>query len=46
MASLICVYGPKVTVALALSGAATSTGEAVCVELTMGTDRYGHEGEY
>ena len=37
---MICVYGPKVTVALALNGHATKNGEAVCVELTMGTERY------
>ena len=39
---MICVYGPKVTVALALNGHATKNGEAVCVELTMGTERYVH----
>ena len=37
--SLICVYGPKVTMALALNSMATKTGQAVCVELTMGPDR-------
>jgi hypothetical protein len=39
VAALVCMYGPKVTMALAISGLATNTGQAVCVELTMGTDR-------
>lgn len=39
-ASLMCVYGPRVTMALALNGHATASGEATSVELTMEKSRW------
>ena len=40
VASLMCVYGPKVSLALALGAAATRSGEALAVELTMDGARW------
>jgi len=39
-ASLMCIYGPKVTMALALSSDITKNNEAISVELTMGTTQW------
>ena len=39
-ASLMCIYGPKVTMALALNSAVTKNNEAISVELTMGTTQW------
>ncbi len=33
--SLVAMYGPRVTIALALNGFTTKSGEPVCIELTM-----------
>jgi len=35
VASLICVYGPKVSMALALNSMSTKSGDSTCIELTM-----------
>lgn len=35
VASLIAVYGPRVTIVLAINGIATISGEKRCIELTM-----------
>ena len=39
-ASLMCIYGPKVTMALALNSAVTKNNEAISVELTMGLTQW------
>jgi sedoheptulose-bisphosphatase len=39
-AALIAQYGPKVTVAFAISGFAAVSGEAIAMELTMHADRW------
>jgi hypothetical protein len=39
-ASLMCIYGPRVTMALALNGHVTTSGEGVSVELTMEKGRW------
>ena len=36
----MCIYGPKVTMALALNSAVTKNNEAISVELTMGTTQW------
>jgi sedoheptulose-bisphosphatase len=40
VASFVAQYGPRVTVALAINGSATASGEALAVELTMFPDRW------
>jgi sedoheptulose-bisphosphatase len=35
VASFVCMYGPRVTIALALNNNATKSGQAICMELTM-----------
>lgn len=39
-ASLVAQYGPRVSVALALNSGSTKSGQMICVELTMLTDRW------
>lgn len=39
-ASFITMYGPKVTMALALAGQSTASGEPISLELTMGPDAW------
>lgn len=39
-ASMIAQYGPRVSVALALNTNSTKSGQMICVELTMLTDRW------
>jgi sedoheptulose-bisphosphatase len=39
-AAIVAQYGPKVTVALAISGAAAASGEAAAMELTMHVDHW------
>lgn len=36
VASFVTMYGPRVTMALALNANATANGEAICLEVTMG----------
>jgi sedoheptulose-bisphosphatase len=40
VASLVCQYGPRVTVALALAGPSTASGNTISLELTMLLDRW------
>jgi sedoheptulose-bisphosphatase len=40
VASCVVQYGPRVTVALALNSSVTTSGEPICVELTMFADEW------
>jgi sedoheptulose-bisphosphatase len=40
VASMVALYGPRVTIALSLNGSATATGEPIAMELTMQRDHW------